>query len=65
MSETNQSLIKTFLNEDGNVVLVYGSANECDIQSLDLETIIISTEDVDRVLQALKGIMPINQKERL
>ena len=65
MSETNQSLIKTFMNKDDNVVLVYGSADECDIQSLDLETIVIGKEDVDRIIQALSAIMPINQKERL
>ena len=65
MSETNQSLIKTFLNEDDNVVLVYGDAGDCNIQHLDLNVITFNKEDVDRVLQALKGIMPINQKERL
>tara|TARA_R110000851_G_scaffold75246_4_gene165911 strand:- start:143 stop:340 length:198 start_codon:yes stop_codon:yes gene_type:complete len=65
MSGTNQSLIRTFINEDGNVVLVYGSADDCDIQSLDLETIIISKGDVDRIVQALTAITSINQEERL
>jgi len=65
MKESSQSLIRTFINNDENIVLVYGDADDCDIQHLDLETIIINKEDVGGVVQALIRIMQANQKERL
>lgn len=56
MSGLNQSLVRVYENEDGNAVIVYGNADNCDIQTLDLESIIINRKDVDDLANALLNI---------
>ncbi len=53
MSKTNQSLIKVYINQDSNAVLVYGNSDNCDIQHLELDTIVISKDDLISVSEAL------------
>jgi len=53
MSETNQSLIKVFLNSDNDVVLIYGNVSNCDIQHVELERLVINRNDVSAIIKAL------------
>lgn len=65
MSETSQSLIKVYINQDNNAVLVYGNSDNCDIQHLELDTIIIKRADLMAISQALASATFIEEEEEL
>jgi len=56
MSETRQSLIKVYKREDGKTVLVYGSCDNKEVQSMPLECIVIDSEDAQDIAQALVDV---------
>lgn len=49
----NQPMIRTFLNAHGSVTLVYGSSDQDETQSLDLEMMAIAKCDIAAVAKAL------------
>ena len=60
MSNTNQSLIKVYSNDEGEIVLVYGSSDSDEFQQLELDSIVIENKDAIAISKALikcaKGI---------
>ena len=53
MNTINQSLIRVYNNNEGDVVLAYGNADNCSIQSLDFELLVINQADVEVIAKAL------------
>lgn len=63
MSKTNQSLIKAYRNNDDNIVLKYGNFANCDVDNLDIETIVINKDDLIAVSEVLTAASFLEDKE--
>ena len=53
MINTNQSLIKVYTNDEGEIVLVYGSSDSDDFENIELESIVIENKDAIAIGKAL------------
>lgn len=53
MINTNQSLIKVYTNDEGEIVLVYGSSDSDDFENIELEAIVIENKDAIAIGKAL------------
>lgn len=63
MGDVNQSLVRIYKNAEDNVVLAYGSAVNCDLQSVDLEVIVIDQADIETIANALLDFKLKNKED--